>query len=243
MATKIRCVKAKLEDLTQDGSYLAYASIFGNVDSDGDIIEKGAFKKTLKKTKGAIPLVWFHNPREPLGLAKGEEDARGLLIHGQLNLDSQKGAETYAFMKQGVVGDHSFAFDIIKDEFIRDEENGNITGRAISEVKLFEASPLVNGFAANDQANLIALKWRENHQGQLKDMTFDDLIKELMASHGDEFNEKYRTAQLDGKKIAETVDSGAPLDVDSIEKAKEMGDIIAHIKGLTSNINQFCERR
>jgi HK97 family phage prohead protease len=176
MKTKIRCVKSKLEDLTNDGSYIAYASVFGNTDSDGDIIEKGAFKKTLKKTKGFIPLVWFHDPRRPVGAAAGEEDEKGLLIKGQLNLEIQDGQEVYSNMKAGIVGDHSFAFDILKSEPILDDDK-NMTGRSIKEVKLYEASPLTNGFAANDQAGLIALKWRKGHEADSEKMTYEEMLE------------------------------------------------------------------
>jgi HK97 family phage prohead protease len=224
MAIKIRCVKTKfdLQDLTEEGTYIAYASVFGNVDSDGDVIKPGAFKKTLKKTKGFIPLVWMHNPTDPVGKATGEEDDKGLLIKGEINLDSQRGQEVYSFMKQGVVGDHSFAFEpnMKKADRIEDDE-GRLTGFEFGEVKLFEASPLTNGFAANPEAGLVALKWRSIHETPEVEVNIE----------------------LDGDDIGSAVAAIDRGGIDSLAKAKDRADLIARINGLTSNVNQFCERR
>ena len=39
----------KVESLSEDGEFSGYAAIFGNVDSVGDVIEKGALTKTQVK--------------------------------------------------------------------------------------------------------------------------------------------------------------------------------------------------
>ena len=44
-----------------------YASTFGNVDVVGDIIEAGAFAKTIREKKGVWPLLLDHNPSKHVG--------------------------------------------------------------------------------------------------------------------------------------------------------------------------------
>ncbi len=39
----------KVESLSEDGEFSGYAAIFGNVDSVGDVIEKGALTKTIRE--------------------------------------------------------------------------------------------------------------------------------------------------------------------------------------------------
>jgi hypothetical protein len=57
----------------EDGSFEGYAAVFGNVDSYGDVIEKGAFAKTLQENP-TVPILWQHNPRADRRLGR---DGRG----------------------------------------------------------------------------------------------------------------------------------------------------------------------
>jgi len=58
-----------------------YASTFGNRDLVGDIVERGAFAKTIQERlpKGLVKVLWQHY--EPMGLPKHmEEDSKGLYV-------------------------------------------------------------------------------------------------------------------------------------------------------------------
>ncbi len=62
-----------------------YVSTFGNIDAGNDIVEPGAFKKTIKERfpKNLIKAFWRH--REPFGVCKQiEEDSTGLLTITQV---------------------------------------------------------------------------------------------------------------------------------------------------------------
>lgn len=235
MSALTKCYKAKIEDLTNEGSYIARIAVFGdknNVDKDGDFFKSDAFDKTIKKRKGIFPGVWMHDARRPVALGEVEKDSKGLIVTAQINLDTKDGQETHSNMKKGIAGDHSIAFNpnMKKADRLVTEE-GRVTGFGFGESELLEFSPLTIGFAANDNANLIALKWRNG--AEYKDMTFDEMITELMASHGDEFALKYQ----------EIIDSVSPEEVDSLDEAKEMWDIMSRIKGIISNLDEFCEGR
>ena len=44
----------------EPGTFTGYASVFDVVDSYGDAVQKGAFKKTLREKK-KFPLLWSHD--------------------------------------------------------------------------------------------------------------------------------------------------------------------------------------
>lgn len=147
--------KATVDDIDEAGMFEGHASVFGNVDKDGDVMMAGSFTKTLKEHKGLWPVVWFHNPDELLGGADLEQDKKGLKFKGQLNMEVQQAVEKRALMRQGVVSDMSFGFRTLKDSM---ETRGKETVRLIHAVRLFEISPLPNGFAANPKAGITIAK-------------------------------------------------------------------------------------
>lgn len=119
------------------GSFKGYASIWGIVDTYGDVVMKGAFKRTLKENK-QFPLLWSHNLMEPIGIIEAKEDSRGLAVQGQLNVDVQRGREIRSLMRQGAVTGLSIGFQTVRDE--QDKETGY---RHLIEAKLWEISPCV----------------------------------------------------------------------------------------------------
>lgn len=128
----------------ESGVFDGYASVFGVVDSYGDIVDAGAFKKSIKEKK-YFPMLYSHDTMQPIGIAYVEEDAKGLkLTRGELNLDVERARETRSLMKQGAIKGISFGFETVKD--LRDNDNY----RHLKEVKLWEVSPCV--FQANPKS-------------------------------------------------------------------------------------------
>src|SRR3546814_5570379 len=94
-----------------DGKAMAfsgYGAVFGNVDSYGDVIEKGAFRQTLADAKrsGAWPAMlaqhggWGLTSQDmmPIGIwTSMSEDDTGLFVEGQL-ADTERGREAYALL-------------------------------------------------------------------------------------------------------------------------------------------------
>lgn len=132
------------------GTFTGYASIFGIVDSYGDAVQKGAFKKTLHE-KRAFPLLWSHDVREPIGVIAGAEDDKGLSITGKLNLDVQRAREIRSLMAQGAVKGLSIGYNVIKE--LKDPETGI---RQLKEIQLWEISPCV--FQACPEAEVSDVK-------------------------------------------------------------------------------------
>lgn len=125
----------------EKGTFAGYASVWGVTDAYNDVVAKGAFKKTVKEKK-AFPLLWSHNPAEPIGIIVPEEDEVGLKVQGSLNLDVQRGRETRSLMRQmaeaGTPMGLSIGYNAVKEKYDKD------TGiRTLTEIRLWEISPVV----------------------------------------------------------------------------------------------------
>lgn len=138
-----------------DGRTLSgYASTFGGEpDSYGDIIEAGAFKKTIKEQgppKNRIKL--FHLHQFPIGMPKVlSEDKKGLFFEARVS-KTALGDEVIELVKDGVLDKMSIGYRTIKERF--DEKDDRI--RYLDEVKLFEISTVP--FPANEGADILGLK-------------------------------------------------------------------------------------
>jgi len=136
------------KELDENGSFSGYASVFDVKDSYEEIVEKGAFKKTLGESK-TFPLLWYHWPDNVLGIVEGEEDEKGLFVEGKLNLEVQAAREKHALLRQKAIKGLSIGFTTIKDKI-----SENI--RYLKEIKLWEVSLVT--FQANPKALVEAVK-------------------------------------------------------------------------------------
>ena len=142
-------VKIAPEDIDDEGKFSGLGAVFGNIDSFGDIIEPGAFKRTIKNTKGKTKILWQHRSAEPIGIGMIHEVQKGLHVEGELNLDTQRGAEAFSDLKKQIVDGLSIGFDIIKKT-----TEGIL--RHLHELKLFEISVVT--FPANELALVTGVK-------------------------------------------------------------------------------------
>jgi hypothetical protein len=142
-------------DGSQVGRFEGYLSVFGNEDATGDIVEPGAFTRTIEQNKGRFPLLWFHDPTEPIGIFKAAEDERGLYIIAFINLDTQRGREVYSGMKfevEELDGDGSYVGELSIGYRAVTAETDEDGIRHLKEVALHEGSLLTMHFAANPEA-------------------------------------------------------------------------------------------
>ena len=158
-------VKFKTDGLAE-GEFTGYASVFGNKDSYGDVVLQGAFANTLAEweRKGVpIPLLWGHNTADPdfnLGeIVSAEEDDHGLKVHGRLDMESPKSAQTYRLLKSGRVNQMSFAYGVVDGAYIQPEGEGKTWRDAyyeLRELELYEVS--IVPFGANQETEILAVK-------------------------------------------------------------------------------------
>lgn len=148
--------EVKEDSDTKVGRIEGYASTFGNIDLGLDIVEKGAFKKTIKENV-KWPILADHNPYEPIGInIEASEDSKGLSVVGELELDVQKAKERYLLAKQakrhGGRAGLSIGYMTIKAE--PDANNPRL--RVLKELKLYEYSLVT--FPMNTEALVTAAK-------------------------------------------------------------------------------------
>lgn len=137
------------KEVDDEGRFEGYAAVFGNVDSQRDIIEPGAFKKTLEDNP-EVPILWQHDAYEPIGVSvEMKEDENGLHIVGQLAMDVQRAREARSLMRLGAIKGLSIGYRAIKPTF----DNGV---RRLKEVALKEFSPVT--FPANELATVVSVK-------------------------------------------------------------------------------------
>ena len=153
-------VKAGPDDGLKDGQFVAYASVFGNVDSYGDVVMPGAFAKTLaewQKSGDLIPILFGHNMSDPdfnLGaVVSAAEDNVGLKITGEFDMENPKSVQTYRLLKGRRIRQMSFAYDEI-DSGSAVHDGDHVW--ELRELKLYEVSIVTVG--ANQETEILAVK-------------------------------------------------------------------------------------
>ena len=154
-----------------------YLSKFDVVDSDNDMIVKGAFQKSINdrgvesNSNRKIAFLRHHDWQHQIGkFLKIEEDENGLFAVGKLGT-STKGEDALRDYDEGIINEHSIGFQYIEDqiEWVEDEtkkENGFFL---IKEVKLFEGSAVT--FGANPYTGVLGVSKGINKPDLMKDLT------------------------------------------------------------------------
>lgn len=139
------------------GVFEGYASVFGVVDGDGDIIEPGAFAQALKTQTRPVAMFFNHRRNEiPVGKWLDlSEDSKGLYVRGELTPGNPQSEALKAAMIHGTVGGMSVAFSAAKQDV-----TAIATGYSFkSATRLTEIS--VCTFPANESATVSTLKSME----------------------------------------------------------------------------------
>ena len=85
----------EIKQLGDSGEFSGYASVFGNVDQGGDIVERGAFKQMELTKDGMVRILNQHRPGDPIGKALVKEDEHGLKFDGKFLLDVPSARTVY----------------------------------------------------------------------------------------------------------------------------------------------------
>jgi HK97 family phage prohead protease len=124
------------------------ASTFGNTDLVGDIIAKGAFKKSLKKINPK--LLWQHSHSELIGgFDQVRETDTGLFVKGRLTKGVQRADEAALLLKDGVLDSMSIGFEVLDMDRMK-------SSNLIKQVNLYEVSLVT--FPANPMATVSSVK-------------------------------------------------------------------------------------
>lgn len=136
------------------GRFVGYCSVFNNEDQGGDVVMKGAYRKTLAD-RGArgVKMLYEHDHCQPIGVWTNlVEDDYGLLGEGQLLLDLQKGREVFALMKAQALDGLSIGYRVTKAS--QDRARPHV--RILEEVDLREVSAVM--FPMNEDCVISSVK-------------------------------------------------------------------------------------
>lgn len=156
-----RRLKAVGED-DKFGYIAGYASVFGNVDSAYDTVQRGAFAASIA---AKMPkMLWQHDRWQPIGIWDVvREDDYGLWVEGRIikNEEVPQGRTAFALLKEGSINGLSIGYREIDTEYNRD------TGiQTLIALDLLEVSIVT--FPANDLAEVANVKAQSLFSGSLK---------------------------------------------------------------------------
>lgn len=157
-----------IDDIDEaNGIVSGYGSIFGNIDSDNDIILQGAYAKTLMENGSRVRYCNQHRIDQPLGkFTELGEDSTGLKFVAEVP-KTRLGEDVLLLMKNGVITENSVGIMPIVKNYRQDGV------RELKEVKLYEISCVT--LAANPMALITDAKGAINQELLAK--RFDVLAK------------------------------------------------------------------
>jgi HK97 family phage prohead protease len=168
-----RAFDVRALDADDGDGFDGHASAWWSVDSYGTAMKPGAFRKTLKERGERVPLLWQHDPWQPIGKpTELKEDKIGLAFKAAVVTETRTGAEAMALLRAGTPLAMSFGFETVKSRPIEDAdadkldwsqapkfyttEEGREYARIIEEVRLWEISLVT--FPANEGATITAVR-------------------------------------------------------------------------------------
>ena len=154
-------------------------------DSYGDIIEPGAFTKTIAKRKETghpFPLCWNHDFSSVIGVVDTiEEKEVGPYIEASF-LDTALAQDVRKMVQSGAVYQFSFAYDVLKSREPNTEEKSNGVLNVLEEVEVFEISVVT--VPANQNAVVTDIKGAieaEIKAGRRNNKSDEETIKQIIS--------------------------------------------------------------
>lgn len=179
MSIEYKSAAFELKDAQSDsGTFEGYASVFGVTDKGGDIVQRGAFAKSLGAGR-KVKMLWQHDPGDPIGVFdEMREDERGLFVKGRILTDIARGRDAMAMLKAGVIDSMSIGYRTIEAE-----KAG--MSRKLIEVDLWEVSLVT--FPMNDAATVTdvkSLSTERDFERFLRDAGYSRKEATAISSHG-----------------------------------------------------------
>lgn len=157
LMTKHSGVPLDAKAVSDAGTIEGYASVFGVVDSYGEVVEPGAFVDSLVSSKRqgrTIKMLYQHDTHQPIGVWDDlAEDSKGLWVKGRLLIEqSPKAAEVHGLLKAGALDGLSIGYRTIASE----PKPGKPGVISLKKLDLLENSIVT--FAANERARVEVVK-------------------------------------------------------------------------------------
>jgi HK97 family phage prohead protease len=215
----------------KQGIVSGYFSAFGMVDSDGDIIMPGAFKRSIQdwgvEGKQRIKHLLNHDPSKPLGkLMTLKEDGYGLYYESKVGTH-QLGKDFIKMVESGLISEHSIGFRTLR-------EQKNDTANEIHEVMLFEGSSLT-AWGANEHTPMLGIKSIKNID-EIKEQirTFEKFIR-----NSDVTDDTIELCLIKVRQLAQAVEQMSSTKVTDEEPEQQKGEEKVDVSSLISIINKI----
>jgi HK97 family phage prohead protease len=176
----------ELKDFDQKkGLVTFYFASFETRDSDNDIIEQGAYKKTIEENKARLKHFKNHNPLQVPGvITRIEEDTKGAFSTSQL-AKTTLGRDTLIEYEAGIITEHSQGFNTIQEEF--DTMEGV---NRIKEIRLWEVSSLTH-WGANENTPTVDVKSLSDPIKMFESLNYILHKSQISDERGEKLNELY----------------------------------------------------
>lgn len=176
---------------SKKGIVTGYFAAFNSKDSHGDVIEKGAFSKTVAERgpNGKQLIKWLldHESNKAIGkLIDLKEDDYGLYYEGKVGRHSL-GKDFMLMVEDGIINQHSFGYSVIKETF---DKSMNVN--RLKELRMYEGSsiqflgsnpntPITGIKSIEDALSMCARLEKFIHKSDASDQTLINLEKELIS--------------------------------------------------------------
>jgi len=233
MIYNYKSFELELKDVdAKKGIVSGYFSAFGMVDSDGDIMMPGAFKRSINDWgpdgKGRIKHLLNHNPSQPLGkITSLKEDNYGLYYESIVGTHTL-GKDFIKMVESGLIKEHSIGFRTLQ------EQKGDM-GNELRDVMLFEGSSLT-AWGANENTPLIGMKSLKSVEKMQEEIrAFDKFIRNSDASE-----ETIDLCLIKVKQLAQAIEmmSSTKVVEETPEQPKEVDNRV-FVKSLISILNKY----
>lgn len=146
-----KSIPVELKDLdTSQGIVTGYWAAFGNWDDGGDMIDAGAFKKTIRERgpdskQPRVKFLFNHDRDQILGVPQVlKEDDRGLYFESKI-IPTTLGQDMLKLYEAGVITEHSIGYDAINVKYDEAHPTAWGPGRVLKELRLWDGSAVTWG--------------------------------------------------------------------------------------------------
>ena len=224
---EIKTLAYEVKEFTKDDNYFYFEGYASTPDKDlgNDIIEKGAFLKSLQNNPEVL-LLWQHNMSKPIGLSiELREDEKGLYIKGRLSIRTTLGKDASILLEDRVIKEMSIGY-YAKETDMQDGI------RYIKEVELIEVSLVTR--AMNPKARIKS--FNEIEFKGLKDI--EAFLKELEWEGESISNSISKTLISKVKEFSNQRDAEEKKALREVEEKANALTALTSLKELTNFINQ-----
>ena len=176
MTYQTKSVALELKSFSDDGTFSGYGSVFNITDQGGDVVESGAFGKSLKTWQDSgrvVPVLWQHRSGEPIGSWNSlSEDSHGLIGKAALWVEDAPYAKiAYRGMKEKTITGLSIGYHVKRESL--DRKAGI---NRLHELELVEISVVTNPM--NDAARVDSVKSKLLAGDKPTLREFEELLRE-----------------------------------------------------------------